>query len=332
MAIGASVSASAIVGLSPSISSGSTKDSAATPALAGLLTIPEGAAGHIVVLWSWSGKRIGALQLKSQEIQAYTQSALAPNGSRLLLVNRAGLGGEVVSTSGRKLAKLTYAFGAIWADDSQHLCFLHTPDPRSSRPKSYLEVLNPGHSLRIVGQVPSGGDHENVDVVACDIARNQAVVIQTFMGADTTVTYVNLKTGALSKARWPDTSLAAISGNGRYAALSTGEVVSTNTWRVVAHVVGQPIAISWSGHDVLSMAHYGLQPIVYDWQIHKTVWRPSGFPSSCPCTNPWAIASARHGSDELAINVGLGGRSGTTWIVAPTFSRRIAMTTIQMSP
>jgi hypothetical protein len=201
MAVGASVSVSAIVGMSPSDSSGSTKDSAATPAVAGLLTIPKGAAGHIVVLWSWSGKRIGAVHLKSQEIQAYTQSALAPNGSRLLLVNKAGLGGEVVSTSGRKLAKLTDAVDAIWGDDSQHLCYLHTPDPRSGRPKNHLELLNPGHSLRTVGLVPSGGDHENVDVVSCDIARNQAIVVTTLMGADTTVTYVNLKTGALSKAK-----------------------------------------------------------------------------------------------------------------------------------
>ena len=212
-----------------------------------------------------------------------------------------------MTVSGKPIGRFNANYGVLWANDGVHVCVLRLPSHLSAAStKATLILEDPGHGGRVVAQVPGTADHTNTWLVACNPAQHVAAVETSIMGMGYAVTYVNLKTGAQSSASWyrPDQmGTVEISGDGRFAVTNGGQVVQTSTGKIVTHVAGQPIAISWLGHVVVVMADDSQNPEVVDWATHQVLWRYRAHVGRCPCSSIWAIASSRMNSDDVAVTV-----------------------------
>ena len=301
----------------------------------GFLTVPVQGSGHTLVVWSWDGRKVHTIRTGPKiGIGCCVTPSLSPDGERILVQDSTGLGAQVITTTGRVIASGSNWYDAIWANDSRHLCALtYPPGPPSG--SGTLVVIDPGGGTRIVGKVPGLADHTNADIASCDVDRQTAVVVRTFMGAETTVIYVNLTNDAQHDAPWigRESQIAALSGNGLFAVTLEGRVISTTSGRVVAQVKGQPVAISWLGHVVFSLTDNFQAPVAYDWQTHKTVWQPKGWAGSCPCTSPKVFARSRTGTDDMALNVAHGtSDTASLWLVAPGGAVRVSADVAPMTP
>jgi len=286
----------------------------------GVLGYRPGSNAREATIFSWSGRRVGSFHTGpgQQILESDSTSALSPSG-RSILVQR-GFTFSAMTVSGQLIGRFEADYGVLWGNDSVHVCALRLPARLSATStKAALILEDPGNGSRVVAQVPGTADHTNTWLVACDPAQHVAAVETSLMGEGIAVTYVNLKTGAQSTARWyrPDQmGTVEISGDGRFSVSDGGLVVKTSTGKIVAHVVGQPIAISWLGHVVVVMADDFRNPEVIDWATHRVLWRYRSHVEGCPCSSIWAIASSRMNSDDMAVIVPIrADRAVVLWLV-----------------
>ena len=279
-----------------------------------------GSNGTEATIFSWSGHRFGSFHAGSgqQILESNSASALSPSGESILVERGTTI--SAMTVSGRLIGRFNADYGVLWGNDSVQVCALRLPAELSATStKATLILEDPGHGGRVVAQVPGTADHTNTWLVACNPAQHVAAVETSMMGRGYAVTYVNLKTGALSTAPWyrPDQmGTVEISGDSRFAVTEAGQVVQTSTGKIVAHVAGQPIAISWLGHVVVVMADDSQNPEVVDWITHKVLWRYRTHVERCPCSSTWAIASSRMNSDDVAVNVPIrADRAVALWLV-----------------
>ena len=286
----------------------------------GVLGYRPGSNARDATIFSWSGRRWGSVKAGpgQQILESDSASALSPSGRRILVEQ--GTTVSALTVSGKLIGRFRADDGVLWANDSIHVCALRLPAHlTAASAKATLMLEDPGHAGRVVAHVPGTADHTDTWLVACDPARHVAAVETSLMGRGFAVTYVNLTTGAQSSAPWyrPDQmGTVEISGDGRFAVTDGGLVVQTSTGMVVAHVAGQPVAISWLGHVVVVMADNGQNPEVVDWATHEVLWRYRPHVEGCPCGSIWAIASSRMNSDDVAVNVPLkADRAAALWLV-----------------
>jgi hypothetical protein len=219
--------------------------------------------------------------------------------------------------------------GGSWSTDGTHLCALAPapPPPDEFLPSTgplVLVVTPPGGTSVVYDRHVANVTFDNPVLLRCDTAAGTAIVGQADSqsgGAQ----IIDLRTGAITTASWAaahGTHAVAVSGNGAYAALATessttgqvsqGRVVDTRTGKVVSHLPGTPLAISWGGALVLeSTTKKGGDSFldVFDRVTGVTVWTsdtpagPGVAVSSGPRASGFAVAARAH-SDDLAVNVG----------------------------
>jgi hypothetical protein len=295
--------------------------------------VPAQGNGHTLVLWSWSGRQIDTIQTGADyPIVCCSFPAMAPDGQRLLIWSSTGQTAEILTSAGRVVASGADLTQARWGDDSRHLCALRYGLGDLLAGRASLVIIDPGYRTDVVGTVPgSNADHTGVDIAACDVTQGVVVLLSNTMSV-TTVIYVTIANDAQHDASWSDSDVAALSGNGLYAAGQNGKIIDTKTGQVVAHVEGQPFGLSWLGHVVLMTT--GDISEAFDWQTGKVLWQAKGEgPPPCRCNSPTVLSSSRPGTDEMALNVEpVGSQIGSIWLVSPGGASRIASDVAFLTP
>jgi hypothetical protein len=278
--------------------------------------------GHDLIVWSWAGHQIARLHSATLFDSDSLPPSLSPNGRLVMIPAESGDSADVVNLAGQTVGHVNFDDG-VWASDSDHFCVLQ---PLSSgtggqniEGELVLAGLN-GQSQSLI-RLSIGGDHFDSRIGECDITLNRAVVFGNLMGSNRQATEVDLRSGAKRTHRWPAQGVVAISGNGQYVTYGNGDVRNAETGALVAHLTGQPEAISWLGHVVVELAGYsddGLE--AYDWQTGRAIWKSLG-PSKCPCLIPGVAATSRPFTDDMALNI-YDGPTGL-WLISPSKTPRL---------
>jgi hypothetical protein len=315
---------------------------------AGFLSAPIGTGVHTLQVWGWNGKRLRTVHTKDGAT-CCGGGDLSPDGTRLLLYGHFGKGGSFGSRlfdSEDRVIGDDPDVAGTWADDSRHMCALRSHDANQPADGPLDLILSdPGHSQRVVAQVPSSGPDMIPDIIRCSVVDDEAIVVtNTFPQPNgPTARMVRLSTGKISTPIWAgaprDAEIVAISGDGRFVleqSTSTasyeveGDIVSAVTGRVLGHVNGMPSAISWNGRLVVTNGESGGFEVV-DWRSGAAVWR-----SDPQATDVQLGAVAvRPASDDLAFTVatdpGPEHRIATLWLVTPSNPPRALDETVSTS-
>ncbi len=273
-------------------------------------------------IYSWGGRPLDTFRAPTgtELAQGIAGSALSPDGERLLVQSVHGAIDSVVAASGTVLGSFPANGGALWGDDSTHVCVLQLPRRlvSSSGPtEAKLLLVDPGVASRLVAYVVVTA-RARMEVVSCDPAAHVAILETYYRGQGVAVTYVNLGPNARGPvqqpAPWYSYKMGSVelSGNGKFAVTGDGTVLNTSTGLAVGKVGGNPVAISWLGHDVVVLGRSDHVAEVVDWQTGTVVWREVS-PTSERLS---LLASSRSGSDELAIELSQGDATavGLWWV------------------
>jgi hypothetical protein len=206
----------------------------------------------------------------------------SPDGS--VLEVGTSTGAVVLGRFGNLVENLTGpVLEGIWAQDDVHSCVVGQ-DGRDS-PEGTLYIVGPGIQSTKVVTVHGFGPHEGTGVVICNVADNFAILATIFMGGVETLTKVRLSDGATVWEQKANASTGpcgpsnVISQSDTYEAegsANEGFVCDLATGRVVAHLHGDPLAISWEGHVVIESLFtppnaFSLEAV--DWQTGTVLWR-----------------------------------------------------------
>jgi hypothetical protein len=288
----------------------------------GILGDVEGTGDTSASIFSWGGRDLDTFRAPAgtELAQGIAGSALSPDGERVLVHSMHGAVDSVVTTSGTTIGSFPANGGALWGDDSLHVCVLQLPRRVVSSSGSLdakLLLVDPGVASELVAYVVVSA-RAQMKIVSCEPAAHVAVLETYFRGQGVAVTYVNLAArgpaAAQDPAPWYTFTMGSVelSGNGKYAVTRDGTVLNTSTGLAVGTVGGTPVAISWLGHDVVVLSGDDQVAEVVDWQTGVAIWRepsPTGEALSL-------LASSRSGSDELAIDLSQGDAStvGLWWV------------------
>jgi hypothetical protein len=147
-----------------------------------------------------------------------------------------------------------------------------------------LYVVGPGSDSRDVASLNGFGPHEETEVLSCNVADNYALLTTVIMGGVESLIKVRLSDGVTLWKQQANASNSAcaspqvISQGDTYEAAGSatqGVVCDIATGRVVAHLQGQPVAISWAGHvviEVLSAPPNSFSLEAIDWQTGAVLW------------------------------------------------------------
>jgi hypothetical protein len=231
-------------------------------------------------VYDWDGDLVGhgraAVPLGCCTV---TQS---PDGS--VLEVGTSKGSAVLGRFGNLIESLTGPLvGGVWAEDDVHSCVVEQNVGDSAEGTLYL--VGPGSQSREVATLSGFGSHEGTEVLICNVADNFALLATSFMGEVEALIKVRLSDGTTVWQQKAGASSAAcsspqvVSQGDTYEAsgsASQGVVCDLATGRVVAHLDGQPVAISWDGHVVIVVLStppnsFSLEAI--DWQTGAVLWR-----------------------------------------------------------
>jgi hypothetical protein len=243
-------------------------------------SVPAGSLSALSV-YDWGGDLIGhgsaAVPL---ECCTVTQS---PDGS--VLEVGTSTGSVVMGRFGNLEEKLTKPpLGGVWAEDDVHSCVIEEDGPNSA--DGTLYVVGPGSQSREVVTLRGFGPHEGTSVLICNVAGNYALLETSFIGEVQALIKVRLSDGTTiwqQRASAPKSACApsqVVSQSDTFEAsvgsTTQGAVCDLATGRVVAHLDGQPLAISWNGHVVVELLSsppnsFALEAV--DWQTGAVLWR-----------------------------------------------------------
>jgi hypothetical protein len=237
-----------------------------------------------------------------------TTVALAPDGLALMVFDATHT--DIVDASGTTVASLAGWPGGMWADDSRHLCTLRQVDPSALESPAELITTDLAGQEHVVARVPGWGPHTQPVLGRCSFHDDQAVIFTQSFGTNVAPTVVRISTGEPIIPEWTHSSLtqyAAISGDGRYVLgrQDGGQaiVIDASSGRNVATVPGQPEAMSWNGHVVITAEIETLQLRATDWRAGVTVFESNPAQTDCPCPFPQAAVATHLNSDDLALAV-----------------------------
>jgi hypothetical protein len=269
-----------------------------------------------VSVWSWSGQKVANVKL-GHDVQCCAGTPqLSPNGRLILVPSESGISGTVTTLAGSVVTRLRYADG-IWASDSEHFCAFSSFESEGYPTTQYasVDIESIDGGARPVGRVQISGPHFEASIAECDPDKNRAIIFSNFAGVTSSVSYLNLSTGATRAPKWSSLGAVALSGNGRYIAFDTGAIRNAETGALVADVDQQVLAISWLGHVVIKRV--GCRTEALDWVTNRILWMSAG-PANPPCQIESVVAASQPRRDTVALNVGngLGDDNGAAlWLV-----------------
>lgn len=244
-----------------------------------------------LVASDWTGHEAGWIQFASKVKGIGEQS---PDGSRVAVLN------ALYASDGALLTN--DIAGGTWADDSRHLCEVRGPNGSDGGAHStmvsanesigvaspaWLYVSVPGVSRRPVAQVGEFGDHGNIDVAACSLTADRAVVTSSFTVAITSVSVYALSTGKRLYTSTPSVQVFAVAAthDGRFLAeldaSCQGSVIYdlSRGGQVIGRVQGGYVrAVSWDASSALTTGpmgnpSYAPAPVsMIDLGSHRTIW------------------------------------------------------------
>jgi hypothetical protein len=237
-----------------------------------------------------------------------------------------------------------------WADDGHHYCWIDpvVPLPSTIGVAAILQLRAPGEKARVVAQVGTIARQSGIQVVACSVRRDRAVVVQGYAQAAIAarVWVVELSTGRIVWARtYPSDGVSQVhveaSQDGRYvaevrasccpmgtpppASTTVSTTVEDTVGGAVGHVPGNVVALSWDGSLALvqAPANGASPPHVIRWRDGVVVWQAAA---------GWTYASsiAEPGGQRLAVVVGDPSgpslaRSDDVYVVAPAGQARLLL-------
>jgi hypothetical protein len=291
-------------------STGAHADTSTAPVA--FLSIPVGSSDGTLVEWGANGQRVRTVRLNAP---TPNDASLSPDGTRLL-VSTDDTHSEITDVRGKVLVH-GLKHGVVWAADSRHLCALqpHATKPTGERMGSPyytgpadLLVVDPGHGERVVGQFGVEGAERGPQIVRCDVAEGNALLIDSGLMGSGFVSELHFNTGKVTKPPWTrigrrSQQFIGLSGDGKYAQLVyvhpsvEGRIVDTTTGKTVTVLPGQPRGLSWNGHVALQDSP-GEQLRAIDWRTRTTLWR-----SRAHRGVPQAAIAEVPNSDALALFV-----------------------------
>jgi hypothetical protein len=187
--------------------------------------------------------------------------------------------------------------------------------------------------MRRVALVGSTGGRSGVDILACSVTSDRAVIADNGIGGTSAVRVIALSTGRLLYQRsYGGASVAVISTrDGRYVAEQTtifdaqGQVATAFTvirrtldGRAMARLEDRRVLrFSWDGTRVVTVPILrGSDVTLLEWQTGKVLWRQAGDPTM---VGRPAFAMAQPNGTAMAIRVGgldPSGQLDQLWIIA----------------
>ena len=278
---------------------------------------PWNATDQRLLAVDWQGNLAGTMFPTSTLLQQ------APDGSSVLTPDGGSIDGNGAVAAGTP----AHASTVFAADDSQSLCRVAGSGPL------WLETGRLRGAMRRVALVGSTSARSGVDILACSVTSDRAVIADDGIGGTSAVRVIALTTGRLLYQRsYGGASVALISTrDGRYVAEQTttfdaqGQVATAFTvirrtldGRAVARLDDRRVLrFSWDGTRVVTVPILsGSDVTLLEWQTGKVLWRLAGDPTM---VGRPAFAMAQPNGTAMAIGVGGADRSGALdqlWIVA----------------
>ena len=265
----------------------------------------------------WQGNLSGTMYPTSTLLQQ------APDGSSVLTPD----GGSIDGTGAAPAAVPAYASTVFAADDNRSLCRV------GGSGALWLETGRLRGAMRRVALVGSTGARVGINILACSVTSDRAVIVDNGMGGTAAVRVIALTTGRLLYQRsYGGASVALMSTrDGRYLAEQTttfdaqGQVATAFTvirrtldGRAMARLDDRRVLrFSWDGTRVVTVPILsGSDVTLLEWQTGKVIWRQAGDPAM---VGRPAFAMSQPNGTAMAIGVGGADRSGALdqlWIVA----------------
>lgn len=293
-----------------------------------------------LVASDWSGREAGWMQFANRVTGIGEQS---PDGSRVTVLNDLYASDGTLLTNG--------IAGGTWADDSRHLCEVRGPNGSDGGPQStmvsanesigvaspaWLYVSVPGASRRTVAEVGEFGDHGNIDVAACSLTSDRAVVTTSFTSTITNVSVYALSTGQMLYTSTPSPHVFAVAAthDGRFLAelnaSCQGSIIYdlSRGGQVRTRVQGRYVeAFSWDATTAVTTGPLGNPSYVpapvsmIDLGSHRTIWSaryPRGGLDVDPSGTAFllAVAPVSTGYQQLSETVFVVDARGDTTTVA----------------
>ena len=265
----------------------------------------------------WQGNLSGTMYPTSTLLQQ------APDGSSVLTPD----GGSIDGNGAAAAATPAYASTVFAADDNRSLCRV------GGSGALWLETGRLRGAMRRVALVGSTGARVGINILACSVTSDRAVIADNGMGGTAAVRVIALTTGRLLYQRsYGGASVALMSTrDGRYLAEQTttfdaqGQVATAFTvirrtldGRAMARLDDRRVLrFSWDGTRVVTVPILsGSDVTLLEWQTGKVIWRQAGDPAM---VGRPAFAMSQPNGTAMAIGVGGADRSGALdqlWIVA----------------
>jgi hypothetical protein len=265
----------------------------------------------------WQGNLAGTMYPTSIVLQQ------APDGSALLTQDGGYVDGNGVGTGATPGSSSI----ALTADDSRSICKL------VGTGQLWLVTGTLRGPMRRVALAGSMGARSGLDIIACSVTTDRAVIADNGMAGTTAIRVIALSTGRLLFQRSYAGSFASVlsSRDGRHLAeqISTIDahgqpsaaftlIRRTLDGRVVARLDSQRVLrFSWDGTRVVTAPFFrGTEVTLLDWQTGKVLWRQAGDPATD--YRP-AFAMAQPNGPAMAIALGSQPRTGDVdqlWIVS----------------
>ncbi len=278
---------------------------------------PWNATDQRLLAVDWQGNLAGTMYPTSTLLQQ------APDGSSVLTPDGGSIDGNGAVAAGTP----AHASTVFAADDSQSLCRVAGSGPL------WLETGRLRGAMRRVALVGSTGARSGIDILACSVMSDRAVIADNGIGGTSAVRVIALTTGRLLYQRsYGGASVALISTrDGRYVAEQTttfdaqGQVATAFTvirrtldGRAVARLDDRRVLrFSWDGTRVVTVPILrGTDVTLLEWQTGKVLWRQAGDPTM---VGRPAFAMAQPNGTAMAIGVGgldPSGQLDLLWLIA----------------
>ncbi len=278
---------------------------------------PWNATDQRLLAVDWQGNLAGTMFPTSTLLQQ------APDGSSVLTPDGGSIDGNGAVAAGTP----AHASTVFAADDSQSLCRVAGSGPL------WLETGRLRGAMRRVALVGSTGARSGIDILACSVMSDRAVIADNGIGGTSAVRVIALTTGRLLYQRsYGGASVALISTrDGRYVAEQTttfdaqGQVATAFTvirrtldGRAVARLDDRRVLrFSWDGTRVVTVPILsGTDVTLLEWQTGKVLWRQAGDPAM---VGRPAFAMAQPNGTAMAIGVGgldPSGQLDLLWLIA----------------
>jgi hypothetical protein len=217
------------------------------------------------------------------------------------------------------------SFAGMWADDEMRFCQMVPFDylGGASGTATTLQLVSSNGVAHDVAKVGVRGEQTGIDVAACSLPSDRAVVVQTSsIGSAAQYWVVRLSTG---RVLWThdfqgttDNVQVVASRDGMYVAENVNQGQSTESTvfgpagNQVAHLTKAIEAFSWDGTLAVTDAAHGIAPVkIITWRDGKVVWTgPARFGLLKAVTQPdgtefaiWMVTTAQSAQPSQTADV-----------------------------